>query len=655
MSDALQFSPRTIEVSDERLAAEAVELADTWKTPPGLVGWFAVVDHKRIAVRFIVTAFGFFALAGVLAALMRLQLFGPENRIIPPDLYDQVFTTHGTTMMFLFAVPIMQALGLYFVPLMVGARNIAFPRLVNFAYWMYLAGGLFIWISFVLNIGPDNGWFSYTPLAGPEFAPGKRQDVWAQMITFTETSGLAVAVAIIVTVFKQRAHGMSLDRIPMFVWAELVANFMVVFSMPSVMIASTCMILDRLVSTHFFNQAEGGDSLLWQHLFWFFAHPEVYIIFLPAQGMMSMLIETFSSRPIVGYPALVTSLVSTAFIGFGVWVHHMFATGLPQVGESFFTSASVLITIPTGVQFFCWIATIWSGRIKWEIPLYYALGFFAVFLIGGLTGVMLAAVPLNLQVHDTFFVVAHLHYVLIGGAVFPLFGALYYWFPKMTGRELRPGLGKLGFWLLFIGFNLTFFPMHILGLYGMPRRVYTYPAGMGWEVWNMMATIGAAIIFLALVVNLLNVIAALRTARSARDNPWAAPTLEWATSSPPPSYNFHPLPFVVAREPLWATPADTAIVGVRTDHRAMLLTTVIDADLDHVSDSPEPSVWPFWSAVAVTALFIGSVFTPWAVVWFAIPVAFAMTKWFWPKWQEQKKDRPPVPGNVEAGEKERAA
>jgi cytochrome c oxidase subunit I len=642
------FAPRETTVTDEQLVAESRTLQETWGSKSGLIAWLSEVDHKRIGIRFIVTAFVFFALAGLLSAAMRLQLARPENTLISPDLYDQMFTMHGTTMMFLFAVPIMQAVGIYFVPLMVGARNIACPRLVNFAYWMYLAGGVFIWVSFLLNIGPDNGWFSYTPLAGPEFAPGKRQDVWAQMITFTELSGLAVAVATLVTVFKQRAPGMSLDRLPVFVWAELVTNLMIIFALPSVMVASTCMILDRLVGTHFFNQAEGGDHLLWQHLFWFFAHPEVYIIFLPAQGMMSMLIQTFSRRPIVGYTALVTSLVATAFIGFGVWVHHMFATGLPQVGESFFTAASILITIPTGVQFFCWIATIWSGRIKWDTPMLYALSFFAVFMIGGLTGVMLASGPLDRQLHDTFFVVAHLHYVLIGGSVFPLLGALFYWFPKMTGRRLSERLGRVGVALLFIGFNLTFFPMHIVGLYGMPRRVYTYPAGLGWESWNLLATVGAGVLTIALLVHLVNVVLALRRPMDAADNSWAASTLEWAMSSPPPAVNFHPMPSVMSRDPLWTDPSDTpVIVGLRADRREMLITSVIDADLDHLEESPQPSIWTFVSALAVTALFIGSIFTPWAVVWFAAPVALAMTKWFWPKEDEHHEDRPPVPTDLQ--------
>src|SRR6185503_15963761 len=427
-------------------------LEDTWRKPGGFIGWCSEVDHKAIARRFIVTAFVWFALGGVLAGLMRIQLARPDNTFLGPDLYNQIFTMHGTTMMFLFAVPVMQALGIYFVPLMVGARSIAFPRLIAFSYWMFLFGGIFLYVSFLLNAGPDVGWFSYPPLAETLYSPSKRADVWAQLITFTEVASLATAVSLITTVFKMRAPGMTLNRIPLFVWAQVVTSFMVLFAMPAVMLASTALILDRLVNTHFFDVEHAGDALLWQHLFWFFGHPEVYIIFIPGSGLVSMLITTFSRRHTFGYLAVVLSLGSTAFMGIGLWVHHMFATGLPQLGESFFTAASIMIAIPTGIQIFCWIATMWSGRIVVKTPMLWIIGFFAIFVLGGLTGVMLAAVPLNTQVHDTFFVVAHLHYVLIGGAVFPLFGAFYYWYPKITGRMLSERAGAWIFGLLFAGF-----------------------------------------------------------------------------------------------------------------------------------------------------------------------------------------------------------
>ncbi|HEX8089205.1 MAG TPA: cytochrome c oxidase subunit I [Blastocatellia bacterium] len=614
---------------------ERRQLERTWQPPRGISGWFSTVNHKTIGKRFIITAFVFFLLGGIEAVLMRIQLARPENRFLGPDLYDQVFTMHGTTMMFLFAVPVMEAMAVYLVPLMVGTRNIAFPRLNAFGYYIYLFGGIFLYVMFLLNTGPDNGWFSYVPLAGPEYSPGKRADTWAQLITFTEVSALVVAVELVVTIFKLRAPGMSLNRIPMYVWSMLVTSFMIIFAMPTVALASTCLILDRLIGTHFFNPAEGGDALLWQHMFWFFGHPEVYIIFIPALGMISSIISTFSRRKVFGYTALVLSLISTAFIGFGLWVHHMFATDVPQLGQSFFTAASMMIAIPSGVQVFCWIATLWSGRPIFKTPLLFVLGFFFIFIIGGLSGVMLASVPLDLQVHDTFFVVAHFHYVLIGGAVFPLFGGFYYWFPKITGRMLSETLGKWNFWLLFVGFNVTFFPMHQLGLNGMPRRVYTYLPESGWAGLNLLATAGGVIMTLSVLLFIINVFRSRRFGPVAGDNPWAAGTLEWATHSPPPSYNFLYIPTVAGQEALWEQPEDQPVVtGLRSDIREVLVTHVLDAEPDHRSKFPDPSIWPFLAAIAVTGLFIGSIFTPWAVVIGAVPVFITFVGWFWPDKKE---------------------
>ena len=626
---------RRLEPGD--LERERRQLARTWADPAGFFGWFSHVDHKSIGRRFIFTAFVYFAFGGVLAALMRLQLSRPDNNVLSPDLYNQIFTMHGTTMMFLFAVPMMLALGVYFVPLMIGARAIAFPRLVAFGYWVFLFGGIYLYTFFLLNVGPDRGWFSYVPLAGPEYGVGKRADIWAQLITFTETSGLSVSVALITTVFKLRAPGMSLNRIPIFVWAILVIAFMIVFSMPSVVTASVALMLDRLVGTHFYNHAEGGDPILWQHLFWFFGHPEVYIIFLPAQGMVSMLIATFSGRPIFGYIAIVLSLVATAFIGFGVWVHHMFTTGLPQMGHSFFTAASIMIVVPTGIQFFCWIATLWTGRLRFTVPMLWALSFFAVFLIGGLTGVMLASVPLDMQVHDTYFVVAHFHYVLIGGSVFPLLGAIHYWFPKLTGRMPGTGLGYAALALFFVGFNLAFFPQHILGLKGMPRRVYTYPAEMGWGGLNLLVSIGAGILTLGLLVYFYNLAVSMRRGAVAADNPWNASSLEWATTSPPPAYNFHPGPTVSGREPLWEHPeSQPLVVGLRSDRRDVLITGVMDAEPDHRKEFPVPTIWPFFAAIAVSAMYIATIFTPWGLVYGSVPIAIALIGWAWPKGRGKK-------------------
>src|SRR5215207_1954217 len=384
-------------ISEEELAAamarEKEELERTWAPPRGLRGWFTDTDHKSIAMRYIVTAFVFFVLGGIEAALMRIQLARPDSHFLSPDQYNQIFTVHGTTMMFLFAVPIMTALGIYLVPLMVGSRDVAFPRLNLYGYFVYLIGGILLYAGFMLNTGPDAGWFAYVPLSGPAYSPGKRVDVWAQMITFTEISALAGAIIVIGTVFKMRAPGMTLNRLPLFVWAQLVTSFMIIFAMPSVMLASSFLASDRLIDTHFFNPAEGGDAILYQHLFWFFGHPEVYIIFIPALGFISPIIITFARRKIFGHVPLVLSLISTGFIGFGLWVHHMFATPIPQMGQSFFTGASMMIAIPSGVQIFCWIATLWGGKLNLKTPLYFVLGFFVIFVLGGLTGVMQASVP----------------------------------------------------------------------------------------------------------------------------------------------------------------------------------------------------------------------------------------------------------------------
>jgi cytochrome c oxidase subunit I+III len=608
-------------------------LAWTWRTERGLIGALSSVDHKVIGRRYMITALMFLFLGGLAAVAMRLQLARPDSRLIGPDLYNQLFTVHGTNMMFLFAVPVMEAFGAYFVPLMVGTRNIAFPRLNAFSYWIYLSGGLFLWVSFALNIGPDVGWFAYVPLSGPEFGIGKRPDVWAQMITYTEVSALAVAVEIVVTVFKQRAPGMTLSRIPLFVWAMLVTSFVIIFAMPAVMVASTMLILDRLVGTQFFNPAEGGDALLWQHMFWFFGHPEVYIIFLPATGMVSMIVETFARRPMHGYIAVVLSLIAIGFLAFGLWVHHMFAAGIPELGASFFTAASMLIAVPSGVQVFCWIGTLWTGRPVMRVPLLFVLGFFFIFVAGGLTGVMVSSVPLDYQLHDTYFVVAHFHYVLIGGSVFPLIGAIYYWFPKITGRMLSERLGQWHFWLAFLGFNGAFFPMHVLGLLGMPRRVYTYPAGLGWDGINLFVSLSATVLAVSFLLLAVNIVLSLRRGASAGDNPWDAPTLEWATSSPPPPYNFARIPVVRSRDPLWsdARLSREVVQGLRVAVREVVITTLNEARPDLREPSPQPSIWPLLAAIAVGATFLASIFTPWAIVWGSLPVAITLIGWFWPK------------------------
>ena len=624
-------------VSDPRLVphadpAAATALERTWRDPPGLYGWFAAINHKTISKRFMVTTMIFFLLGGVLALLIRLQLAQPNAGIVTPEMYNQFFTMHGSTMMFLFAVPVMQAVATYLVPLMIGARSLAFPRLNAYAYWIFTMGGIMLYAAFFAGVGPDAGWFAYVPLSSLRHSPGKGVDFWAQMITYTELSGLMEAIVIIATILKLRAPGMSLNRMPLYVWAMLVTSLMVLFALPAVMLASTALITDRLVDTQFYNPEKGGDALLWQHLFWFFGHPEVYLIFIPPLGFISAIVATFARRPVVGYPAMVLALVTTAFLAFGLWVHHMFATNLPELGKTFFTAASLIIAVPTAVQIFCWIATLGSGRIDVKTPLLFVLAFFFILVMGGLTGLMLASVPLDTQLHDSFFVVAHLHYVLLGGAVFPLFGAFYFWFPKFTGRMLGERLGRWNFWLFFIGFNVAFFPMHLLGLWGMPRRVYTYPAEMGWGNLNLVSSIGSALIGVSVLLFLVNVVRTLRNGPMAGPDPWGAGTLEWSVASPPPMGNFEVIPVVHGRYPLWQRQAEpTHVVGMSNDWREVLVTTVTDAEPDHRLWMPSSSIWPFLSAVATTILFVGSIYTPWAVVWAAAPVAIGATLWFWPK------------------------
>jgi cytochrome c oxidase subunit 1 len=610
----------------------AAALERTWSDPPGLYGWFAAINHKTISKRFMVTTMVFFLLGGVLALLIRLQLAQPNAGIVKPALYNQVFTMHGSTMMFLFAVPIMQAIATYLVPLMIGARSLAFPRLNAYAYWIFTMGGIMLYAAFFVDAGPDAGWFAYVPLSSLRHSPGKGVDIWAQMITYTELSGLMEAIVIITTILKMRAPGMSLNRMPLYVWAMLVTSLMILFAMPAVMLASTALITDRLVDTQFYNPDNGGDALLWQHLFWFFGHPEVYFIFIPPLGFISAIVATFARRPVVGYPAMVLALVTTAFLAFGLWVHHMFATNLPELGKTFFTAASLVIAVPTAVQIFCWIATLGSGRIHVRTPLLFVLAFFFILVMGGLTGLMLASVSLDTQLHDSYFVVAHLHYVLLGGAVFPLFGAFYFWFPKFTGRMLGERLGRWNFWLFFIGFNLAFFPMHLLGLWGMPRRVYTYPAEMGWGNLNLLSSSGAALIGVSVLLFLVNVVRSLRRGAAAGPDPWGAGTLEWSVASPPPQGNFDVIPVVHGRYPLWQPQAEpTHVTGMSNDWREVLVTTVSDAEPDHRLWMPSSSIWPFVAALATTVLFVGSIFTPWAVVWASVPVGVAATIWFWPK------------------------
>jgi len=609
------------------------QLRKTWRSPAGLLAWFTQVNHTQIGVRFIVTSLVFFILGGILALLMRLQLVAPENTLMGPELFNQLFTMHGTTMMFFFAVPAMEGLGIYLIPLMIGTRDMCFPRLNAFGYYVYLFAGMTLYGSLFLGLAPDAGWFSYVPLANIDYSPGLGVSFWTTMITFIEISALTAAVELIVTILKQRAPGMSLNKMPLFVWSILVMSFMIIFAMPTVMAGSVLLALDRTFDMQFFVPDGGGDVLLWQHLFWFFGHPEVYIIAVPALGIISTIIACFTQRDIFGYTAMVLSLVAIGFVSFGLWVHHMFTTGLPQLGLSFFTAASAMIAIPSGVQIFCWIATLWGGNIRAGVPMLFIFGFFVVFIIGGLTGVMVASVPFDMQVHDTYFVVAHLHYVLIGGAVLPFFAALYFWYPKVVGRHMSEAIGKWSFWLIMIGLNLTFMPMHLLGLQGMPRRVYTYLYEMGWGDLNFFISVSALIMGLGFMLTFYNALISRKRGQPAGSNPWGAPTLEWLADSPPDTFNHRHLPVVNSLNPLRDYDKQApypCVAGLRADRREVLITTVVDARPQAVCLLPTPTVWPFLTALSVGFGFLGFMFKPILfVVGFFLTFA-CILGWLWP-------------------------
>ena len=543
-----------------RTVVEGVTIARRKRFSETYVGdWIMTTDHKKLGIMYIVTAFFFFLVGGTEALLVRTQLAVPDGKVLSPDQYNQVFTMHGTTMIFLFVMPMLVGFGNYIVPLMIGARDMAFPRLNAFGYWIILFGGLFLSSSFLFGAAPDAGWFSYAPLTELTSAcgnavtctPGLNMDFWALGILMLGISSIAGALNFVVTILKLRAPGMTINRMPLFVWMTLVTSFLLLFAIPSVTAAALLLLLDRHLGTHFFQAGVGGDPLLWQHLFWSFGHPEVYILILPAFGMISEILPVFSRKPLFGYTFVAWSGVAIGFLSFTVWAHHMFAVGLPPVAQAFFATSTTLIAIPTAVKIFNWVATVYGGKVSLKVPMLFALGFVAMFLIGGLNGIALAVVPFDYQVTDSYFVVSHLHYVLFGGTVFGIFAGIFYWFPKMTGKLLNERLGQIQFWLMLIGVNLTFFPMHILGILGMPRRIYTYPGNLGWNEMNLLATIGAFMIAVAILIFIWNFIITLRSGEPAGDDPWDAFTLEWDTTSPPKPYNFLVLPVVRSRRPFY--------------------------------------------------------------------------------------------------------
>ncbi|WP_043540271.1 cytochrome c oxidase subunit I [Salinarimonas rosea] len=622
-------------------------LAEVWDTPPGLPR-LAAVNHTIVGRRFMLTALVFFVAAGILAMLVRTQLALPGNDVLGPEAYAQVVTTHGTVMMFLFAIPFIEGMALYLLPKLLGARDLAFPRLSAFGYWCYLFGGTTVLGSIVFGAAPDGGWFMYTPLTTKPYSPGIGADVWLLGITFVEVSAIAAAVEIVVTILKVRAPGMSLGRMPLMAWYLLVTAFMILGGFPPLILGSILLEVERAFGWPFFDPERGGDPLLWQHLFWLFGHPEVYIIFIPAAGVISTVLPVFARRPIVGYSWVVAAVVAVGFLSFGLWVHHMFATGLPRLSLAFFSAASLLVTVPQAVQIFAWLATLAKGRPVLTLPMLYILGFFFVFVAGGLTGVMVAVVPFDEQVHDTHFVVAHLHYVLIGGFVLPAIAGLYYWLPQASGRLPVFGVGKTAFWLIFAGFNLTFLVMHWTGLLGMPRRVFTYAPGLGWDVPNLVSSIGSFVLTAGFALVALDIFLQLRHGRSFRRDPWNAGTLEWAMPTPPAPYNFASLPHVSHRDPLHADPAlpqclaagEGYLGRVREGRLETLCVSMVEAEPEQILVLPNRDYTPLWTALAL-AVFFGAMLA--GLYWLA-PAGLVLTlvfAWRWAASDAAPADPPP--------------
>jgi cytochrome c oxidase subunit I+III len=639
-------------IAERPPVAEPEELLELWEDAPGIPGFLSTVDHKRIGMRYIYTCFFFFFAAGLMALVMRAQLATPDGEVLGPQLYNELFTMHGVMMIFLFNTPVLAGFGNYLIPLQIGTRDMAFPRMNALSYWVFLFGGLFMFSSVFIGTMPDGGWFGYTPLVSRTYSPGLNIDFWGLGIVFTGLSTTVGSINFIVTIFKLRAPGMSLNRMPMFVWSMLVFSFMAILAVPAVTLAAGLNELDRLFGTSFFVPDLGGSVLLYQHLFWFWGHPEVYILFVPATGMVSQIIPVFSRRPLSGYLWVAGALVTVGFISFGVWVHHMFATGMPAVAMAFFSGASLIITLPSGVQFFAWIATMWKGTVELTTAMLFGIGFLLIFLLGGITGVMVAVLPFDWQVTDSYFVVAHFHYVLNGAVVFPIFGALYYWLPKMTGRLLSERLGKLSFWVMFVGFNITFFPMHILGFLGMPRRIYTYNDGLGWGGLNAMVSIGSLIFGLGTAITLYNWIVSRFRGAPAGDDPWKADSLEWSTTSPPPHYNFASIPLVASRHPLWdQRPLPFAESGDEPEtsglgpegavERETPVTSGIDTRPEGNLEIPHETYLPFVLAIGLTVLFIGLLIH--AAVVGVIGAALAVVAMLWWTWRTEEDLEPPEP------------
>ena len=614
------------------------ELEPLWSAPAHRLGFLAAVNHSVIGLRFIKTAMLFFLIGGILGMLIRAQLAGPNTQFLDAPAYAQVFTMHGSIMMFLFAIPLIEGLALYLLPKLLGSRDLAFPRLSAFGYWCYLFGGAIMIVAMLAGVAPDSGWFMYTPLSSKPFSPGINADVWLIGITFVEVSAVCAAVEFMVTVLKVRTAGMALNQMPLLCWYLWVTSAMMLVGFPPLILGSILLELERAFGLPFFDPTRGGDPLLWQHLFWLFGHPEVYIIFLPAAGVISTILPVFAGRPIVGYTWIVAALIAQAFISFGLWVHHMFTTGIPHLSLAFFSAASLLVVVPTAVQIFAWLATLLKGRPRLELPMLWILGFFFIFVAGGLTGVMVAVVPFDWQVHDTHFVVAHLHYVLVGGFVFPMLAGIYYWMPQVTGRRSDQGLGRPAFWLIFIGFNLTFWIMHLTGLLGMPRRVYTYAPGLGWEWPNLVSSIGGFVMAIGFAMVLIDLLIQWRFAPHTAHNPWKAGTLEWGMATPVPAYNIASLPIVDSRDPLHRNPklgaslaaGEGLLAGKRNEWRETLGVEPSSGKPDQVILLPGPTYIPLLTALAAAGFFITFLFGVYAgSAVFAVLVLGIAFIWAW--------------------------
>ncbi|MCQ3829751.1 cytochrome c oxidase subunit I [Microbulbifer elongatus] len=613
-------------------------LTRIWASDPGWKRCFTTVSHTDLGRMFLAAAFFFFAVGGVLAMLIRAQLASPHAAFMGPDIYNQVFTMHGTMMMFLFAIPAFEGLAVYLLPKMLGARDLAFPRLTAYGFWCYAFGGSMMLISMLVGLAPDGGWFMYPPLTGAAASPGINTDVWLLGVTFVEISAICAAVELCVSILKFRAPGMSLDKMPIFAWYALVTALMILTGFPPLILGSILLELERAFGLPFFDTALGGDSLLWQHLFWLFGHPEVYIIFLPAAGLISTIIPVMSRTPLLAYGWVVASIVALAFLSFGLWVHHMFATGIPHMGVAFFSAASTLVAVPTAVQVFAWIGTMWQGRPQLHMPMLYILGFFATFVIGGLTGVMLAIVPFDWQAHDTAFVTAHLHYVLFGGFVFPVLAGLYYYAPLVTGRRRFFRIGEYAFALVFIGFHGTFLAMHWVGLLGQRRRIYTYDTDMGWGVINLISSVGSFVLAIGLAMVLLDLALNAYVAIRGKRNPWRAGTLEWSMMLPPSTYNFPSLPRVTSREPLIETPdlptrlarGEGYLAVPRDNRREMLTVSTTRAEPESLVIYPGNTALPMCMAAVTGSFFLSLLFKVYWFTPFAVIGVIALAwRWVW--------------------------